>query len=326
MVQLVNPRMTVKVFGIEDISISDPFMEFDITKDLDEEPNEAEVYIYNLSEGTRQAIQNAYNQSAPIEIHLTPSGVDELVMAFRGEIDAVKSRPTRPGWETYLRCTSQKDNHRAFFVDQKTFKKGTPIADIVNFFVDTIGLPKIMDTIPTTGILLSESFSGPAFPLLRRYCDDLGMYAYILDGVLHVSSIYDVLDPTVYTIDKTHLLATPEPTTRTDDEAVQMKTIFEAVSPDIVAKQNRRRKKRSKTIKVFGENDYADYTAVDTLIEGMDFECLLQPDVQPDQIVGTNTDALDGLEYRVTEVNHRGTTEDFSEWTTELKTDLYESP
>ena len=281
MTQLVNPKIEVRVFGQTEIVIKDLYMDFEIVKDLEEEPNEATVRVYNRDEDNRRKLTNLADQNAPIEIWATPSGQEELVMAYRGEIDTVTSTPTRPGYETTITCLSGQDNHRARFVDTKTFAQGTAISDIMEFFIDQIGLPRgKVDELPDTGVLLSQSFSGPAYRLLQRYAFDVGMYAYILDGKLHVTSIYEPPDLTVTTIPREILLTAPEATTRQDEQFVEMQTIVESTSIDPFRKKRRRRKRRKKT-KVLGENDYVQYEAVDKTIPGMNFQLLLQPQIQP---------------------------------------------
>jgi len=325
MTNLVNPKMEIRVFGVTDFTLRAPlFMDYEINKDLEEEPNEAVIRIYNLGESNRRKLVDKANQEAPVEIWLTPSGLDELVLAYRGEIDTVESRPTRPGFTTTINCTSQKENHRARFIDKKTFAKGTSIWTILDFFIDEINLPRgKIDDFPDTGILLSQSFSGPSYPMLQRYAFDLGMYAYILDGKIHVTSIYEPPDLTVYKFTTSQLLTSPEPTTRQDERHVEMKTIVESTRIDPFRKKRKRRKKKMFK-KVFGANDYVEYEAVDKLVHGMNFNLLLQPNVQPDTLINIQSDALKNRIFRVIEVNHHGETEVFEDWTTELVTDEYD--
>lgn len=345
MAQVVNPRLLVAIIGdTEDIEISDSHVEFSISKDLDEEPNEADLTIYELGGATRDKITAADNQSAPVEIYLTQSGKDELTLAFRGEIDTARHYYGNPMWVTKIHCTSQKENHRTTFVDKKTYAAGTPISDIMQFFIDTIGLTQQVDDLPTTGILLSQSFSGPAFPLLRRFASDVGMYAYILDGVLHVSSIYEPQDPTVTEIERDYLRAAPEPTTRIDEELIEMRTVIESTDLDPFPRKKARRKKKVKKIKValglgektvirmrsedpverIGESDYVEYDAVDKMIDGVDLEFLCWPSLQPDDLISVDREGYKNVVYRIREVSHYGNNDRFDEWNTDVEADVYE--
>jgi hypothetical protein len=317
--------MEVHVFGQSEFVIKDLYMNFEIVKDLEEEPNEATIRIYNQDEDNRRRLTNVADQDAPIEIWLTPSASDELVMSYRGEIDTVDSNPTRPGYETTIECLSQKGNHRARFIDKKTFDKGTSISSILDFFVDQIGLPLgTIDEFPDTGVLLSQSFSGPAYRMLQRYAFDVGMYAYILDGKINVTSIYEPPNLTVTKIPREVMLTAPEATSRQDEQFVEMQTIVESSSIDPFRKK-RRRRKRKKFTKVKGANDYVQYEAVDKTILGMNFNLLLQPHIQPDYIVNGDKPAIKNRFFRVIEVEHFGNTETFEDWTTNLKTDEYDN-
>ena len=321
---LINPKIELEVFApTETFIIRDLFMDFEINKDLDEEPNSASVSIFNLNEGTRRKFTDRANQQAPIEIRLTPAGATELVMAFRGKVQSAKHIPTRPGYETVLECTSQQINYRAMNIDKKAFPKGTSIADVINFFIEEINLPRgNVYFLPTSGIRLGQSFSGPAFLLLKQFCLDIGMYAYILDGKIHVTSIYEPPNPTIIPLDQNIMLTRPETTARNDDRLIERKTILESVNMDPQRKQ-RRRRKNTKNIKVYGATDYVEYDATETLVEGMDFELMLQPDINPDTIVNPKIPGFEKRLFRVTEVKHFGNNETFEDWTTELKTDAY---
>lgn len=327
MTNIVNPRIEVRVFGQEVFAIKDLYMDFDIVKDLDEEPNEASISIYNLNSDFRGKLTGSTEVSTPIEIYLTPSGIDTLVLAFRGDIDTARHINLRPGHETQLVCSSQALSHRTAYVSQKTFPKGTPVYDIVNFLADKIGLPSKVELeglgsgIYSHGILLSQSFSGPAFPLLKRYAFDLGLYAFILDGVLNVTSIHEPQSPTVVTIKESVFLSTPQPTLRRDEDMVEMRTVFEGAHINPFAKK---RKKNKKAKKLDVHNDYVEYNVVDSAVEGVDLGLLCQPDLQPDSIINLDIDGYRRKLYRVTEVNHHGNNETFDQWTTDIKADLYD--
>ena len=330
MAKIINPRTEIKIFGVEEFSISKAtsttdkylYVDFDIVKDFDAEPNEADLTIYNLSETTRKRISDFANQSAPLEIYLTPSGVDELVRAYRGEIDHAGHRSQRPGYETVINCTSQKEQHRAIFINQKTFAKGTPVMAIVNFLVNEIGCPAEIAPLPFVGILKAETFSGPAYPLLRRYVQYLGMHCFFTDGVLKIASVHAPQNPMVYPIEKRLMLEDPEETTRIDLEDVELKMMAELSGKDPLAPKRRKRKK--KRSKVVGKTSYIEYEAVDKTIHGIRCEVLCQPDRKPDDvIVLPEYPALASRLFRVREVRHFG--DDYGDaWTTILDCDEYE--
>lgn len=330
MSKIINPRMAVRIFGVEDLVISKAtpstddylYMDFNIQKDFDEEPNEADLTIYNLSETTRKKISDFANQAAPVEIYLTPSGVDELVRAYRGEIDWAGHRSNRPGYETEIHCTSQKEQHRSLFINQKTFPKGTPVAVIVMFLVNEIGMPSELIQFPNVPILKAESFTGPAFPLLRRYVQYLGMHCFITDGVLRLASVNAPQNPMVYPLEKRLMLEDPEETTRIDLENVELKMMADLSGKDPLAPKRRKRKK--KRSKIIGKSDYISYEAVDKTIHGVNLEMLCQPDRKPDDVVMLpKYPALAGRFFRVREVHHHGNNYG-GDWTTRMDCDEYE--
>lgn len=325
MTVLKNPRVEIKVYSTDTITINnrddDPdetvFVDFEIEKSLDEEPNSATLHIYNLNESTRQLLVNSEDQFAPIEIYITPGGLPEkFVLAFGGEIETVENHFINPGHETVIRCTSQQENHRSFPFSA-TYKKGTLISDIVDDMITAVNLPRgEIESIPDTEILISESFSGPAFPILQRYVFDMGYYAYITDGKLSVTDAEERANPTVTEINPDLFLSYAEPTKRVDKTAITMKTVTTARDVNPFAKQ---RRKRTKDTKIVGENDYATYQAIDKTIEGINFLMLCLPGVNPDDII-----PYDEKLFRVKQVRHSGSTDFGGDWETEIEADVYE--
>jgi len=233
--ELVNPKVAIKLYSavktyeIESGGPNELVVEFDIVKDLDEEPNEAEIAIHNLSEGTRLAISSALDQDMPIEVFCTAtmSFQQQLVSAFRGEIEDVSHKYTGPGHETRIIASSQKRNHRAFYIE-KSYKKGTPRAQILKDLVAAVGLTEgdisAADTI-VDSITSSVTFSGPAFAILQEYATDCGIYAYICDGIVYLSNIYMPRGAPPFIVLDEMLLSTPTETRRTDRSRIEMDTI-----------------------------------------------------------------------------------------------------
>ena len=320
---LKNPKAKVKIIGDTELEIVDLHMSFSVDKDLDEEPNEAEINIYNLNENTRNELFWLANKSAPIELHVTPSFVDEYVIAFIGEIDSVKNVSLRPGHETRLFCTSQKDQHRNVYIDDRTYAAGTPKNVIIKDFLSTINIPAIYNAgdLPSDGILLSQSFSGPAFPLLKRFCFDIGMHCFINDGAIRLSSYYVPQNQTSYTILKKHMLSPPQETDRKDSQSIEMQTFIESINKNNPFWQ--RKRKRRKTKKTQGTTSWVEYESVDVEIPGMDFEVHLQPDRQPDDLlVFPDYPGIEDQLFRVISLQHYG--DNFGgDWTTSFRTDFH---
>lgn len=326
---LVNPRIEIDVVSDVRFTIKDLHIDFEIHKDLSEEPNECELTIYNLGPSTRAMLSNSLLQSTPIEVYLTPAGKAEkiatplridMVKTFRGEIDDVRHRRARPGYETRIVATSQKENHRAFMFGPKTYAKGTPASLIIADLVLAVGLTPAIDpaTLPATPILIAQTLSGPAFPLLQKFCYDVGLYAYINDGVCYVTSTYSPPRPNPKFLFRAYFLESPSLTTRLDEMDIEMRTIVEATTINPFAAL---RKKKNKRAKVVGANDYIEYQAVEKEIAGVDYTLLLQPDLNPDDLV-TPVDYLEliGKIGRIREVSHYGDNHG-GDWTTEALTD-----
>ena len=330
--RIINPRMEVRFLGFEDFTLtkSTPttnkylYMDFDIRKDFEDEPNEAEITIYNLAEGNRRRISDFAGQSAPVEIYLTPSGVDELVRAYKGEVDWCGHESTRPGFETTVHFTSQKEQHRSIQIDQKTFPKGTPATDVITFLINQIGMPSETPTLPSTPLLKAESFSGPAFVLLRRYVQYMGLHCFITDGVLKIASVFEPQNPTVYPIEKRLLLEEPEETTRISAQDVELMMNDEFSGMGKQARRNRKSKRKKKQSKLVGNSDYIEYEAVDKTIKGLSVPVLLQPDRQPDEVIHLpEYPRLKDRYFRIREHHMHGNNYGGA-WTSDLDCDEYE--
>ncbi len=185
-----------------------------------------------------------------------------------------------------------------------------------------LDMAQSIGTLPTTAILQSRSFSGPVFPLLKRFVEDEGMHCWINDGILNIASVYTPTVPAPKLL-YSGVVVSVEVTSRDDALDVQMRTIAERNTvPDPFATF---RPKKKKTRKKAAFTTYIDYDVVDIAIPGMEMELLAQPDIQPDDVV-TITDSLDymGKLFRVREVNHFG--DNFGgDWTTQLSCDDFEA-
>lgn len=280
-------------------------MSIDITKDLDAEPNEAKVEIYNLNEDTRSRIIDPSIRDTPIEIHYAAFGTDDLTKCFVGEIETARTDRQWPGMVTKLVCKSQRWHTRSKYLEGKTYEAGTPIQQIVDDIVAVIDLPVQSETLPSDSILLGATFKGPAFQSLHTFLWVYNYYVYILDGVLHISNVWDPPNPTLVNITDNVMITKPESMERKEERVtVELKT------------SGRKKKRRKKAI---SKNDYLEYDAVDDTVFGVECETLGTPAIQPDNIV---TFEGDSNNYRVQQVTHRGDTR--GGVTTWIQADVYE--
>jgi hypothetical protein len=326
--QLINPSGEIRIFAQTDLIIKDLYFDFEISKDLTEEPNKAAITIYNLNDETRNEILNPSQQDIPIEIHLTKRQSTELILAYAGNIESVENNFLRPGYQTVLNCLSQKENHRSKFVENQTYKKGTSYKQIVEDFVKIINLPSQIGHCPETGILLAQTFNGSAFGLLRSFCRDFGMQCSICDGILYIWSRFEPTSTTV-TISQNELLEKPRKTEIQDSEYCELRTITEIT--EIVPPKKKKKTKRQKIIDTYSRKsnedslgDYVEYDTVEKNLEGLDLVLFCQPEIIPDNMISlSDIPEYKDKQYRVREVTHSGNNYG-GDWQTLLGTELSE--
>jgi hypothetical protein len=102
---------------------------------------------------------------------------------------------------------------------------------------------------------------------------------------------------------------------------IEMQTVVESTNTDPFAKV---RKRKNKTQKKWGSGDFVEYEGVDKLVNGLEIPLLLQPAINPDQILAIDTDEYKGRYYRTQRVIHAGNNATFDEWSTDLEVDEYE--
>ena len=315
--RLVNPQVKVVIFTEPEIELTEPYIEFDIEKTLDEVPNECELVIHNLNEDYQDAIALACLDNTPISVFLTGGGVEgqEPKLAYTGDLVDSVTDNRYPGVATTIRCESQFKNHREFFI-QKSYVAGTKIDRVLRDLVDAVALPAgNVYKFPTDEIKIGESFFGGAFKILERYAHDLGQYAYIADGKLYITDVYDPPRLESFLIEDGLLYEKPRSRIKSDRRMIQKKAIVENDLRSV--RQKKRGRRRKKKTKVQGKNDLIEYEAVDSTIRGVDFKIYCSPQIMIDDIV-QREDSI----YRVTGVTHTGDNEG-GDWMTELETEEY---
>lgn len=305
--QLENTKVQIKIFGDDDLIIENAYIEYSVSKDLEKEPNTCQLKVWNLNDDYVHKIKAAAEDDAPVELYLQRGGIkdaNKLILAFVGEINNTFHEKMRPGNVTTINCSSQKINHRDFFVEG-SYKKDTDQKTILTAFIDAINLPAGNEyDLPDGKIKHSESFSGPAFNLLARYCSDLGLIAYILDGKLFISSIYEPPRLQALVITDDIVLSKPESMTFEDKKLIGKKAIAENHTKNPFRDTKKRRRRRKKKKKILGKNYHVEYEAIDMTIHGMACTLYTSASIQPDDIVKYGDDI-----YRVRNVMHEGDNE-----------------
>jgi len=314
MATFINPHIALVIQGAETWdSDLDPVrldMDIHVEKDQDGEPNEADVTVYNLNDDTRNRIIDPAVRDTPIEIFFAPFGSDERVSCFIGEIDTKRNEQLRPGTATHLTCKSQRWQSRDKYIDPTTFDAGTPISEVITALTDAIDLPIHTEAYSDASILSAHTVSGPAFLQLRRFIDPYGLTAFICDGMLYITDVYEPPNPTIVQITNAMLTGPVEPTERKDVTDVIMRTIAESTILDAFERPRKKKRKKvdllNRTVAA-GPSGYIEYETVDDTVYGVTAELLGVPVLIPDHIV-----QFEGNDqyYRVRTVTHAGTTKE----------------
>ena len=314
MTTVINPEIRVRVETIfddvwdsaeESVRLD---IEIEVTKDLSGDPNQAVIRIYNLNDETVSIL--AAGGVPNVEVWFNTYGQSELTSCFVGEIVNCYTTEDHPGSCTNLICESQTSHARDKYVNLN-YESGTAFSLVVNDLTDAIGLAVQSVTIPDRNILSAMTLTGPAFINLQSLLKIAGMFAYIVDGVLYISSVFEPPVDTVVEITKAMLTAQPQPTTRRDvrdlwytlslnnSDAASHSENFTVNRGKVKALTKQQAMDKNKTV--------VQVDAVDTDILGRSFEMHGLPNLQPDTIVHIEDDPQ---YYRVQRFQHRGDNHD----------------
>lgn len=310
MTVVINPAVRVLVETIfDDVwdSAEEPVqldIDIEVTKDLSGEPNQAVVRVYNLNADTVAILSAGGDPN--VEVWFNTYGQTEPSLCFVGEIVSCYTTEDHPGSCTNLVCESQRSHCRDKYVELN-YESGTAFSLIVDALTKAIGLPVQSAAIPDRNILSATNFTGPAFLNLQTLLQLAGMFAYIVDGVLYISSVFEPPASTIVEITEAMLTAQPQPTTRRDvrdlwytlslnnSQASAAANNFSVNSGKVKALTKKQMRDKNKTL--------VRVDAVDTDIMGRSFEIHGLPNLQPDTIV--HIEGNPG-HYRVQRLQHRG--------------------
>ena len=310
MTTVINPEIRVRVETIfDDVwdSAEDSVrldIDIEVIKDLSGEPNQSVVRIYNLNAETVAVL--AAGGDPNIEIWFNVYGETSLTSCFVGEIVHCYTTEEHPGSCTNLLCESQRAHCRDKYVSLN-YESGTALSLIVDAFKDSIGLPVQSCAIPDMSLISAATFTGPVFLNLQTLLKTVGMFAYIVDGVLYISSVFEPPVDTVVEIKNSMLTQQPQPTTRRDVRDLWYTLSLNNNAAAAAANQfdvNRGKVKRLSKRKLLDKNrSLVEVDAVDTDIMGRSFEILGLPNLQPDTIVQLEGDSA---YYRIQRLAHSG--------------------
>lgn len=325
MTSVINPDIRVKVETIFDEiwdSAEEPVrldIEVEITKDLSGDTNQAVVRVYNLNSDTVNLLSST---SPNIEVFFNQYGDTALVSCFLGEIVNSYTAEEHPGSVTNLICESQRAHSRDRYV-KLNYESGTAFSLIVEELIQAIDLPVQKCAIPDRSILSSITLTGPAFLNLKEFLSTTGLFCYIVDGILYVSSIFEPPVNTVVEITKAIMLEQPQPTTRRDVRDLWYTLSMnnsDAAAAASGFEINRGKVKKVSRRKLLDKNKtLVQVDAVDTDITGRSVTILGLPNLQPDTVIQMEGDTN---YYRIQRIMHRGDNRHGLE--TQINADMFE--
>ena len=326
MTAVINPEIRVLVETIFD-DVWDSAkektrldIEIEVTKDLSGEPNQAIVRIYNLNDDTISILATGGDPN--IELFFNVYGETDLTSCFLGEIVNTYTTEEHPGSVTNLICESQRSHSRDKYISMN-YESGTAFSLIINAMTDAIGLPVQSAPIPDRSILSAVTFSGPAFLNLKKFLQIAGMFAYIVDGELYISSVFEPPVATVVEITKNMLTEQPQPTTRRDVRdlwyTLSLNNTDAAEAANSFEVNRGKIKKTSKQKRLDQNKALVQVDAVDTDIKGRSIKLLGLPNLQPDTIIHVEDDSN---YYRGQRIFHRG--DNHAGMTTSVQADVFE--
>ena len=192
--------------------ITDLHMSFEVLLRRDSKPNLAKISVYNLSENSRNTLQEDH---LGVEFYAgyASSGPE---MIFQGTTSNILSMKDGPDWVTTIYAA---DGHKEFDTSyfNKAYSAGTPLILIFQEIADVFGLalnidPLLFDTL-SQSLTRGVTFAGKAKKAMDRLAKDYDLDWSVQFGIIEIVPNGQVLssDPvaTLLTFD-TGLLDSPE--------------------------------------------------------------------------------------------------------------------
>ncbi len=190
-------------------------VQFRVERNLQKEPNSAEVSIFNLAKSSRAAVQE---KGIATEIEAGYFGSTSLI--FKGDLDYGSTSRAPPDWITTLQSTDGGIKYRSSRVNL-SFDAGTAVGDVLKLAAETLGLglgnvrtevdkglPRNTAIEYVKGLVLSGQASNQFNKIVRR----AGFEWSIQDGQIQLTRPGQVLDPNeaIVLSRGTGLLGSPE--------------------------------------------------------------------------------------------------------------------
>lgn len=239
--------LTVNPGGIQTHEIR---IAFDISKGIESSQNTAEISIWNLTEGHRNAVGKELDDIELEAGYMPPNGASNVGIIFKGQMRDVEHRRDGPDIITTLSCG---DGDRAFrrATISKTFPKGTSVEDVVEELYKQMekegvsrGEWKFPDDIQEKKFKRPYSMCGSCTRELDTLGRGKGFYWSSQNGVIEIVPADGYIGGTVLISPETGMIDTPTLT----DNGVKVSALL---NPEI--RPNRRVRIQSETLEMNAE-------------------------------------------------------------------------
>jgi hypothetical protein len=183
---------------------------FEVTRDLEPEPNNATITIYNLAETTRAEMQD---DTRSLRVRLDVGYDGNLARIFDGDARRVTSRFEGPDVVTKIEAG---DGERAFRNARfsRSYPKGTDAKQIVKDLAGSMGLKvptSAQDVIAGKEFPSGAAIHGPSEASMRTTLKRYGLGYSVQDGQLQILGEGEARADAAFVIDEsTGLIGSPE--------------------------------------------------------------------------------------------------------------------
>ena len=176
--------------------------DFQVEKNLGEEPNSAAIDIWNLNPANRKILSASKETPAVLEVGYMSSassgqapedvsGAENLAMLFKGDMHTCVHQRDGTNWKTSLRYG---DGKKALLNAKlgKNYAAGTPLREILKDIAGTLVGVDTNDAIDglvsanLPGLAKSMAISGSSLQEMNRLLMGHNLKASIQDGILHI--------------------------------------------------------------------------------------------------------------------------------------------
>ena len=201
----------VAELSVGDTKINGLDISFFVEKTLTQEPNTAEIKIYNLNDINRKTLRD--QQHIPV---LLKAGYENSVgLLFKGDLTEVFSQREGSDWVTTIRSGDGLVALRSAQI-QQSFKAGTPMLDVLKSIAKTLGISTgdAMSKLERLGLQDLDntmSVSGNSMQQFHKALKPLGLEASIQDNALQILVSKEALEQTAVLLSPdTGLLDSPQ--------------------------------------------------------------------------------------------------------------------